>query len=137
MLWQYCCDVRFRGIVPDISAFLRLLHSEVAKWLEMPEMSLAHHAVHLYMEGFQGWLFDRNIPMRDGSAVDMQKCLGGGEQRSLKMRPLRWEKAGQKWARAAAAEPRETAPGVRVPDIYIDGSFAPEALRVGFAGFDV
>ena len=73
MLWQYRCDVRFRGTVPDISAFLRLLHSEVAWWLEMPGLSLAHQAVHLYMEGLQGWLCNRNIPVRDGSAVDVQK----------------------------------------------------------------
>ena len=66
VLWQYRCDVRFCGTVPDISAFLRLLHSEVAKWLGILELSLAHQAVHLYMEGIQGWLSDRNIPVRDG-----------------------------------------------------------------------
>ena len=79
MLWQYRCDVRFRGTVAHISAFLRLLHSEVAKWLEMLDLSLAHKAVHLYMEGLQGWLSDRNIPVHDGSAVDVQKCpwVGG------------------------------------------------------------
>ena len=53
VLWLYRCDVRFRGTVPvpNISAFLRMLHSKVAKWLEMPQQSLAHQAVHLYMEG--------------------------------------------------------------------------------------
>ena len=53
------------------------------------------------------------------------------------MWPVRWEKAGQKRARAAAAEPRETAPGVHVPNVYTNGSFAPEAPGVGFAGFGV
>ena len=39
VLWQYRCDVRFRGSLPDISTFLSVLHSEVAKWLEMLELS--------------------------------------------------------------------------------------------------
>ena len=42
-------------------------------------------------------------------------------------RPLRWDKAGQKRARAAAAEPRDRAPGVYVPEAYTEGSFATEA----------
>ena len=53
------------------------------------------------------------------------------------MRPLRCEKAGQKRVHVAVAEPRETAPGVHVLDVYTDGSFAHEAPRVGFAGFGV
>ena len=87
VLWQYRCDVRFCGTVPDVSAFLRMLHSEGAKWLEMPELSLAHQAVHLYMEGLHGWLSDRSIPVKDSSVVAMQKRTpppeGGGVNNSL------------------------------------------------------
>ena len=49
-------------------SFVKMLHSEIAKWLET-QLSLSHQAVHLYMEGLQGWLSDRNIPAKDGSAV--------------------------------------------------------------------
>ena len=47
-LWVYRCDVRIRGAPLDHSADMRVLYSEVSKWLEMPSLSLSHEAVHLF-----------------------------------------------------------------------------------------
>ena len=51
VLWVYRCDVRIRGTALDHSAFMRVLYSEVSKWLEMPSLSLSHEAVHLFLRG--------------------------------------------------------------------------------------
>ena len=51
VLWVYRCDVRMRSANLDHSAFMRVLHSDVAKWLEMPSLSLSHEAVHMFLRG--------------------------------------------------------------------------------------
>ena len=73
VLRQHCCAVRFRSTVPDICTFLRMLHTRLAQWLEMPQLSPDDTSVHLCIQGLQGWLPDRNIPVREGSASDALK----------------------------------------------------------------
>ena len=53
--------------------YLQGLHSEVLKWLAMPDLSLDYEAVRLYAGALQGWLTDRNIPICEGSDVAGQK----------------------------------------------------------------
>ena len=73
VLWVYRCDVRMRSAVPYHSAFMRVLHSDVAKWLEMPSLSLGYEAVHMFLCGIHGWSADRNVPFVPGSEVDGSK----------------------------------------------------------------
>ena len=51
VLWLYRCDVHIRWAALDHSAFMRVLYSQVSKWLEMPSLSLSHEAVHLFLRG--------------------------------------------------------------------------------------
>ena len=53
-----------------------VLHSELAQWLQMPALSLSHKTVHLYMQGIQRWLADKDIPVLPGSAVASAKRPG-------------------------------------------------------------
>ena len=50
-----------------------LLHSDLAHWLEMPDSSVSHEAVFLYMHAIERWLSDQDIPVRPGPAVDALK----------------------------------------------------------------
>ena len=142
MLWLYRCEVRFRSVVPDLSGFICLLCVEVSKWLEMPQLSLVNQAVHTHLQGLSGWLSDRNIPVQLGSAVDTSKRpladpLPPPGPCPYMARPLRWQEAGQKRARAQeglAAD--ESSPSNHIPEVYTDGSYAEEAPGVGFAGFE-
>ena len=49
VLWAFRCLAAFRAEVPDMNIFLRILHSAPAQWLQMPDLSLSHQAVPLYM----------------------------------------------------------------------------------------
>ena len=141
VLWQYWCDVRFWSEVPDLSAFLRILHAELAKWPVAPELSLNHQAVHLYMEGIQGLLSNRDIPVQPGSAMDMLKRpVLGGRRDSCPLWPSLI--AGIKWVRSGRV-PRRRWTANRAAAIYhrffffTDGSYAEEAPGLGFAGYGV
>ena len=52
-----------------LPAYIRLLHSETAKWLMMPELFVAHAAVHIFVKGLQALLHDRDIPVFPDSAT--------------------------------------------------------------------
>ena len=56
VVWNYRCLVTFRSEAPDLHAFFYILHSDLAKWLEMLELSLSHEAVCLHMKGIEGQL---------------------------------------------------------------------------------
>ena len=76
--WNYRCCGTFWSEALHRDTFFRILHSELAQWLEMLALSLAHEAVHLYMQGIRRWLVDRDIPVRPGSSGDSQKRAGPG-----------------------------------------------------------
>ena len=44
-------------------SYVRMLHSETTKWLELLELSLAHSAVHLFLRGLEGWLRGKDVPV--------------------------------------------------------------------------
>ena len=136
VLWVYWCDVRMRHTVLALSAFFRVLHSEVSKWLEMPSPSLSHDAVDLFLRRIQGWLSDRDIPVLPGSAVDGAKHpCDVAPSPAPYMFASRRDKAGHK--REQAEQLGRDVEFVSVPDVYTDGSYADEAPREGFAGYGV
>ena len=73
VLWSGRCEAVFQKARLTVNDYLRVLHSEVLKWLAMPDLSIDHEAVWLYAGALQGWLADRNIPVREGSHVASQK----------------------------------------------------------------
>ena len=73
VLWSCRCEVVFQKACLTVNDYLRVLHSEVLKWLAMPDLSLDHEAVRMYAGALQGWLTDRNIPVCEGSDVAGQK----------------------------------------------------------------
>ena len=76
VLWSCKCDVVFQKARLTVHDYIRVLHSEVLKWLAMPDLSLDHDAVRLYAGALRGWLTDRNIPMSEGSDVASHKRAG-------------------------------------------------------------
>ena len=141
VLWQFRCMEQFRNERTNQSAYIRMLHSETAKWLEMPELSVTHQAVHLFLTGLQGWLQDREFLVLPGSATAAQKrsapCVGAAPDPHM-YRPFRWDKAGRNRERQSARdqEGRGDVPQ-HVPEGFIDGSYAERARGVGFAGCGV
>ena len=73
VLWSCRCEVLFQKARLTVIDYLRVLHSEVSKWLAVPDLSLDHEAVRMYAGALQGWLTDRNIPVFEGSDVAGQK----------------------------------------------------------------
>ena len=122
-----------RHTVPDLSAFFRLLHSEVSKWLEMPSLSLSHDVVHLFWRGILGWLTDRDILVLPGSEADSAKRpsdVAPGPAPYM-FAPSRRDKAGRK--KEQAKQLGRDVESVHVPHVYTDGSYTEEAPREGFA----
>ena len=83
VLWTFRGSVTFRSKAPDMNAFFQILHSNLAHWLEMLDLSVSHEAVSLYMHAIERWLLGRDVPVRSRSATDMLKRLvppgvGGG-----------------------------------------------------------
>ena len=106
VMWQYGCMVQFRGEAPDRPLFVRLLHSETAKWLAVPELSLAT-AVSPFLHALEGWLRGGEVPVQSGSAVDALKrpvSQVNPAPDPHMFRPLHWDKAGRKRARQEAQE---------------------------------
>ena len=137
VLWSCCCDVVFQKAQLTVNDYLRVLHSEVLKWLAMPDMSLDHEAVRLYAGALQGWLADRNIPVREGSDIAGQKqACPAQRQPDCYFRRQTVDRVGRKRARAAADGP-EGPDGLHVPEAYTDGSFGLEAPRTGFTWYGV
>ena len=137
MLWVNCCDVHIRGVALDHSAFMRVLYSEVSKWLETPLLSLSHEVMHLFFRGVQGWLSDGNIPVLPGSQVDRAKrpANSSGTPDPYGFRPDKADKVGRKRARAEQAG--RVVEAIHVPDTYTNGSYAEEGPGGGFAGYGV
>ena len=137
VLWSSRCDAVFQKARLTVKDYLRVLHSEVSKWLAMPDLSLDHEAVRLYAGALQGWLADTNIPVREGSNVASQKRTCPAQQRLDRyFRRQIVDRVGQKRARAAAEEP-EGLEGLHVPEVYTNGFFGFAAPRTGFAGYGV
>ena len=63
VLWTYRCFVAFRSEAPQMDAFFRILHSDLASWAAVPDLSISHTAVSLYMHAIERWLSDRDILM--------------------------------------------------------------------------
>ena len=56
VLWSCPCEVVFQKARVTVNDYLRVLHSDVLKWLAMPDLSLDHEAVRLYAGALRGWL---------------------------------------------------------------------------------
>ena len=133
VLWSYRCEVVFQKARLTVNDYLRVLHSEVLKWLAMPDLSLDHEAVRMYAGALQGWLTDRNIPVCEGSHVAGQKRpCPSPQQPDRYLWQQTVDRVSTKRARAAAEEP-EGPDVLHVPQAYTNGSFGLEALRTGFA----
>ena len=105
VLWSCRCDAVFQKARLTIDDYLRVLHSEVLKWLAMPLLSIDHDAVRLYASALQGWLTDRNIPVSEGSDVASQKRAGPTlPQPNRHFWRQTVDRVGQKRARVAALE---------------------------------
>ena len=46
-LWSYTCSVALRSEAPHMDAFFRIMHSDLASWLEVPDLLLSQVAVSL------------------------------------------------------------------------------------------
>ena len=137
VLWSFRCEVVFQQARLTVNDCLRVLHSEVSKWLAMPDLSLDHEAVRMYAGALQGWLTDRNIPVCEGSDVAGQKRpCPSPQQPDRYFRRQTADTVSRKRARVAA-EGLEDPHFLHTPEVYADGSFGPEAPRTGFAGFGV
>ena len=120
-----------------VNDYLRVLHSEVSKWLAMQDLSLDHEAVRMYAGALQGWLTDRHIPVCEGSDVAGQKRpCPSPQQPDRHFRRQTAERVSRKRARAAAEGPQDP-DFLHTPEVYTDGSFGLEAPRTGFAGYGV
>ena len=135
VLWSCRCEVVFQKARLTVNDYLRVLYSEVSKWLAMPDLSLDHEAVRMYAGALHGWLTDRNKPVCEGSDVAGQKRPCPSPQqpdRYLRRQPV--DRVSRKRARAAAEEP-ENPDFLHAPEVYTDGSYGLEAPRTGFAGY--
>ena len=54
VLWSCRCDEVFQKARWTGDDDLRVLHSEVLKWLAMPDLSIDHDAVRLYAGALEG-----------------------------------------------------------------------------------
>ena len=137
VLWSCRCEVVFQKARLTVNDYLRVLLSEVLKWLAMPDPSLDHEAVRMYAGALQGWLVDRNIPLCEGSDEAGQKRpCPAPQQPDRYFRRQTADRISRKRARVAAEEPK--GPDVpHVPEAYTDGPFGLEAARMGFAGYGV
>ena len=137
VLWSCRCEVVFQKARLTVNDYLRVLHSEVSKWLAMPDLSLDHEAVRMYAGALQGWPTDRNIPVCEGSNVAGQKRpCPSLQQPDRYFRRQAVDRVSRKRARAAAEGP-EDPDFLHAPEVYTNGSFGLEAPRTGFAGYGV
>ena len=137
VLWSCRCEVVFQKACLTVNDYLRVLHSEVLKWLAMPNLSLHHEAVRMYAGALQGWLADRNVPVCEGSNVACQKRpCPASQQPDRYFRRQTLDRISRKRARVAAEEP-EGPDVLHVPEAYKDGSFGLDAPLAGFTGYHV
>ena len=135
VLWSCRCDAVFQKARLTVDDYIRVPHSEVLKWLAMPDLSIDHDVVRLYAGALHRWLTDRNIPVSEGSDVASQKRAGPAlPQLDRYFRRQTVDRVGQKRAKVAELEGLE---GVQVLEVYTNGSFGLEAPRRGFAGYGV
>ena len=135
VLWSCRREGVFQKARLTVNDYVRVLHSEVSKWLAMPDLSLDHEAVRIYAGALQGWLTDRNIPVCEGSDVAGQKRpCPSPQQPDRYLRRHTVDRVSRKRARAAAEEP-EDPDFLHAPEAYADGLFGLEAPRTGFAGY--
>ena len=130
--------VQFRREQASLPAYIRLLHSETAKWLMLPVLSVAHAAVHSFLRGLQGWLQNKDIPvLLDSTTASRKRPISqvGSPPDPHIFRPLRWDKAGRKRERRLEQDHvRAGASALQhVPEVYTDGSYVEEARGVGLA----
>ena len=132
VLWSCRCEVVFQKARLTVNDYLRVLHSEVSKWLAMPDLSLDHEAVRMYAGALHGWLTDRNIPVCEGVDVGGQKRpCPSPQQPDRYFRRQATDTVSKKRARAAAEGP-EDPDFLYTPEVDTDGSFGLEAPRTGF-----
>ena len=135
VLWSCRCEVVFQKARLTVNDYLRVLHSEVLKWLAMPDLSPDHEAMRMYAGALQAWPADRYVLVCEASDVAGQKRpCPGPQQPGRFFRRQTVDRISRKRARAAADEGPDV---LHVPEAYKDGSFALEAPRMGFAGYGV